>query len=164
MRRTLLAVTASGLLLLSTACNTDSSAPEAQATEAPVIATSAPFAPPAKSTDGKTCKKLKATIDDVTAKFGNELASILAAKSQNDQAGLALARRNAHFRLEELAYKLRQESAKADAAVKAAAEETAARVERSDKDATFYTKLETTGGTLAPTIADWEQPLKAACP
>jgi alpha-beta hydrolase superfamily lysophospholipase len=167
MRRALLALTAGGLLLLSAACTADSPAPQAgAASSAPVVVLPpSPSAPSAA--DAKACNDFMAAVEGALPKFGEDLGKVIGAKDQKDDARAKQARDDARKRLEDLAKQMRDTTANADPALRTAAAEAAANVERSAKDAEFFKKLETIdenwSATLQQAATGWMLPVTTVC-
>jgi hypothetical protein len=162
MRRALLAVSLSGLLLTGAACSSggDSDDPTAEA-PATVPTTAATTSPPPNYT--ANTKKVCAELED----FGTEIGKMIAYKEAKQADNAEKAEKAAGNQLKEVSAQIRKETAAAqDPELKTAGAASAAKFSKSATDTKFFDKIKSTKDldkVLEGEMTNWLTPVAGYC-
>jgi|SRR4051812_40936963 hypothetical protein len=175
MRRVVLAVVASGLLLTAAACSADEPGPTAAPAGGASAAASAAPAPSGPDAGAgtenpdtkKVCAEVMKVIETDMDGFGAAIGKMIANKEAKSADEAKKAQAAAKQQLESVAKKIRTSSAEAlDPGLVAAGEEAADRIEKTAKDPKFFaaiTSVESINGTLQKEMVAWVGPLAPIC-
>jgi hypothetical protein len=170
MRRALLAVSLSGLLLSGAACSSGGDSDpvaEAPATVPSTAETTTSPPPNYTANTKKVCDKLEKIFDAELEDFGTEIGKMIAYKEAKQSDEAEQARKAASKELKEVGAKVRETTAAAeDPDLKEAGAISATKFSKSAADKALFNKVKTTKDldkTLATKMPDWMDPVAGLC-